>query len=56
LDGKTFVIAGGATGIGAGTAKRLADEGASVAVGDINIGGARPPSMTSCGRADEPSP
>ena len=40
LDGKTFIIAGGATGIGAGTAKRLAADGANVAVGDINIGGA----------------
>jgi len=41
LDGKTVIVAGGATGIGAGTAKRLASEGASVAVGDINIAGAK---------------
>jgi NAD(P)-dependent dehydrogenase (short-subunit alcohol dehydrogenase family) len=41
LEGKTFIVAGGATGIGAGTAKRLAAEGASVAVGDVNIAGAR---------------
>ncbi len=40
LKGKTFLIAGGATGIGAATAERLANEGASVAIGDINIGGA----------------
>jgi NAD(P)-dependent dehydrogenase (short-subunit alcohol dehydrogenase family) len=40
LDGKAFIIAGGATGIGAGTAERLASEGASVTVGDINIAGA----------------
>lgn len=40
LRGKTFIVAGGATGIGAGTAKRLASEGATVAVGDINIDGA----------------
>ena len=40
LDGKTFIVAGGATGIGAGTAERLASEGASVAVGDINVAGA----------------
>jgi NAD(P)-dependent dehydrogenase (short-subunit alcohol dehydrogenase family) len=40
LKDKTFLIAGGATGIGAATAKRLAAEGACVAVGDINIGGA----------------
>jgi NAD(P)-dependent dehydrogenase (short-subunit alcohol dehydrogenase family) len=41
LAGKVFIVAGGATGIGAGTAQRLADEGASVAIGDINIEGAR---------------
>ena len=40
LKGKTFLIAGGATGIGAATAKRLAAEGACVAVGDINVAGA----------------
>jgi NAD(P)-dependent dehydrogenase (short-subunit alcohol dehydrogenase family) len=40
LHGKTFIIAGGATGIGAGTAKRLAAEGASVVVGDVNLVGA----------------
>ncbi|HTQ21356.1 SDR family oxidoreductase [Mycobacterium sp.] len=41
LQGKTFIVAGGATGIGAETAKRLAAEGASVAVGDINGAGAK---------------
>ena len=40
LKDKAFLIAGGATGIGAATAKRLADEGAYVAIGDINIAGA----------------
>ncbi|OLT11150.1 oxidoreductase [Actinomadura sp. CNU-125] len=40
LRGKTFIVAGGATGIGAGTAERLAAEGAFVTVGDINIQGA----------------
>jgi NAD(P)-dependent dehydrogenase (short-subunit alcohol dehydrogenase family) len=40
LKDKTFLVAGGATGIGAATAKRLAAEGACVAIGDINIGGA----------------
>lgn len=40
LKDKTFVVAGGATGIGAATAERLAGEGASVAIGDINIAGA----------------
>ena len=37
LQGKRIVIAGGATGIGAATAERLAAEGAAVAVGDINL-------------------
>ncbi|KKC03975.1 oxidoreductase [Mycobacterium nebraskense] len=40
LKDRTFLIAGGATGIGAATAERLAGEGASVAVGDLNIAGA----------------
>jgi NAD(P)-dependent dehydrogenase (short-subunit alcohol dehydrogenase family) len=40
LKDKTFLVAGGATGIGAATAKRLAEEGARVAIGDINIDGA----------------
>lgn len=40
LQGKTIIVAGGATGIGAGTAIRLAEEGAQVAVGDINLPGA----------------
>jgi NAD(P)-dependent dehydrogenase (short-subunit alcohol dehydrogenase family) len=40
LRDKTFLVAGGATGIGAGTAKRLAAEGACVAIGDINLAGA----------------
>ncbi|CUU60972.1 NAD(P)-dependent dehydrogenase, short-chain alcohol dehydrogenase family [Parafrankia irregularis] len=40
LAGKTFIVAGGATGIGAGAAKRLGEEGANVVVGDINIAGA----------------
>jgi NAD(P)-dependent dehydrogenase (short-subunit alcohol dehydrogenase family) len=40
LRDKTFIVAGGATGIGAGTAERLAGEGAAVTVGDINIAGA----------------
>lgn len=40
LEGKTFIVAGGATGIGSGTALRLAEEGAQVAVGDVNLAGA----------------
>ncbi|HLG86840.1 MAG TPA: SDR family oxidoreductase [Alphaproteobacteria bacterium] len=37
LSGKVAIVAGGATGIGAATALRLATEGATVVVGDINI-------------------
>ncbi|OBJ21889.1 oxidoreductase [Mycobacterium colombiense] len=40
LADKTFLVAGGATGIGAATAKRLAAEGACVAIGDNNLAGA----------------
>ncbi|WP_019927533.1 SDR family NAD(P)-dependent oxidoreductase [Nocardia sp. BMG111209] len=40
LRDKTYVVAGGATGIGAAAAARLAEEGAAVTVGDINIAGA----------------
>ena len=35
LDGKVVVVAGGGSGIGAAAAGRLAEEGASVVVGDI---------------------
>lgn len=41
LLGKVAVIAGGGTGIGAATAIRLAEEGVSVAIGDINIDAAQ---------------
>ena len=40
LTGKVAVIAGGATGIGAATATRLAAEGALVVVGDVSADGA----------------
>lgn len=40
LDGKIALVVGGATGIGAACARRLAAEGASVVVGDINLDGA----------------
>jgi NAD(P)-dependent dehydrogenase (short-subunit alcohol dehydrogenase family) len=41
LNDKVIVVAGGATGIGAATSKRLAEEGAKVVVGDINVEAAK---------------
>lgn len=40
LEDKRIIVAGSATGIGAATARRLADEGAKLFLGDINVDGA----------------
>jgi NAD(P)-dependent dehydrogenase (short-subunit alcohol dehydrogenase family) len=41
LQGKIILVCGGATGIGAATVRRLCEEGARVALGDLNIETAR---------------
>ncbi len=41
LEGQVCVVTGGAQGIGAAIARRLVEEGAKVAIGDLNLEGAK---------------
>ncbi|HEX8074673.1 MAG TPA: SDR family oxidoreductase [Thermoleophilaceae bacterium] len=53
LEGRTALVTGGASGIGAATCRRLAAEGAAVAVTDLNLDGAREVAAEIGGRAYE---
>src|SRR5438067_7144930 len=53
LEGRTALVTGGASGIGAATCRRLAAEGAVVAVTDLNADGANEVAQEIGGRAYE---
>src|SRR5438093_11702321 len=53
LEGRTALVTGAAGGIGAATCRRLAAEGAAVAVTDVNLDGAREIAAEIGGRAYE---
>ena len=42
LSGRLAIVTGGASGIGSGICRVLAEQGADVVVADINVGGAEP--------------
>jgi meso-butanediol dehydrogenase/(S,S)-butanediol dehydrogenase/diacetyl reductase len=52
FEGKVALVTGGASGIGEATARRLADEGARVMIGDQNEGPAKEVAATLEGEAD----
>lgn len=48
MKGKVGIVAGGGRGIGAATARRLAEEGAAVVIGDINADWAQETAQSIC--------
>ena len=50
IKGKVFIVTGGASGLGEGTARMLAAEGATVVVVDIDVDGAQSAAAEPTGR------